>query len=206
MVVNLYVDHMMATPPATAEEVWNATREHPALYSEAARKIGLSSREYQEFRDALLDGRAIYVALPQHIDAMAGDRHGSIYAVQRAFLPRHVMGWKVTLSSGAVVYVPQTCGNLSVSRRVSYVAPARYVPPAPARQPLVAAAHETPVTFQPPPVEAPPPPAAVVAPAAGGAAWLIGLPILGAIIYFTTQPPHCSSGSNEMNVCQATRK
>ncbi|MBC5809251.1 MAG: hypothetical protein GIW95_00110, partial [Candidatus Eremiobacteraeota bacterium] len=119
MVVNLFVDHMMATPPASAEEIWNATRQHSKLYADAARRIGLSSNEYTEFRAALLDGKALYIALPHKIETMAGNRHGSVYAVRNAVLPSGVMGWKVRLSSGAVVYVPQACGNLSVSRRTA---------------------------------------------------------------------------------------
>src|SRR5579871_6894545 len=125
MIVNLYVDHMMSTPPATAEEVWNATKEHPRIYSEAAHRIGLTAAEYREFRNALLDGRAIYVTLPEHVDAMAGDRHGSIYAVRNAYMRHKVMGWKVTLSSGAVVYVPQTCVTCTCIRTTSSCASCR---------------------------------------------------------------------------------
>jgi hypothetical protein len=141
MVVNLYVDHMMSAPPQSPEEVWNATHEHAKLYADAAQRIGLSGSEYREFQNALLDGKAIYVSLPHKIDAMAGNRHGYVYAVKHAVLPSNVMGWKVALSSGAIVYVPQACGNLSVTRVqrvVPYVAAEREVyaprplPPPPA--------------------------------------------------------------------------
>jgi|GEM_PF-1261277 len=180
MVVNLYVDHMMTTPPANAEEVWNATREHAKLFGDAARRIGLSDKEYQEFRNALLDGKALYVTLPHKIDVMAGNRHGSVYAVRSAVLPSSVMGWKVKLSSGATVYVPQVCGNLSVSRtkvvkpvvaavhRI-YRAPVRRialapVPPAPP-PPQPPQPPETPVIFTPPPPPVAPIPPMEFAPA-----------------------------------------
>jgi hypothetical protein len=172
MVVNLYVDHMMSTPPASAEEVWNATREHAKLYGDAARRIGMSDKEYQEFRNALLDGKALYVTLPHKIDVMAGNRHGNVYAVRSAVLPASVMGWKVKLSSGAVIYVPQACGNLSLTRErvvrpivaevhqiyrpvVQHVA---VVPPPPPAPP------ETPVVFTPPPPPVPPLPPMELAP------------------------------------------
>jgi hypothetical protein len=208
MIVNLYVDHMMTAPPASAEEVWNATKEHPRLYSEAAHRIGLTSAEYAEFRNALLDGKAIYVRLPSHIDSMAGDRHGSVYAVRNAYMPHRVMGWKVTLLSGVIVYVPQTCGNLAMSRPVSYVharkvvkqkVVVRIVPPRPIPTPAPVE-----VVVQPTPVPVTPyvPPAPVVA--ATNNNWLFGIPLLGGLIYVITQhntPPPCSQGSNEYNVC-----
>src|SRR5580704_17119640 len=117
MIVNLYVDHMMARPPASAEEVWAATKEHPREFELAAAKIGLTPAEYREFRNALLDGKAVYVTLPHHVDAMAGNKRGTVYAVHNAYIPGQVMGWRVSLPDGAVVYIPQTCGNLSMSRQ-----------------------------------------------------------------------------------------
>jgi hypothetical protein len=129
MIVNLYADHMMASPPASAEEVWNATRVHAREYSDAAAKIGLTPAEYKQFRDALLDGKAVYVTLPSHVDAMAGYRHGYVYAVHNANIQGKAMGWKVALPDGAIVYVPQTCGNLSVLRqKVALVAPVKRPP------------------------------------------------------------------------------
>jgi hypothetical protein len=208
MIVNLYVDHLMASPPSSAEEVWNATKEHPRAFKEAARKIGLTPAEYQEFRNDLLDGKAVYVRLPAHMDAMAGDRNGSIYAVKNAYMPHPVMGWKVSLSTGAVVYVPQTCGNLAMSRFA--VKPAKhvpvvyhhYTPPAPTPAPVVVNVEPTPVAYVPPPA---PPPVAAAAVTPPNYGWLWGIPVLGGLIYVVTQPhstpPPCSQGSNEYNVC-----
>jgi len=207
MIVNLYVDHMMKTPPTTSEEIWSQTKEHARIYKEAARRIGLTPREYAEFRNDLLDGKAIYVRLPAHMDAMAGDRHGNIYAVHNAYMPHPVMGWKVTLSSGAVVYVPQSCGNLAMTRfPPRIVKAAKRVPPPIAVAPVPTAPPVT-VVVQPtpqPPVAYQPPPAAPVAAAASNNSWLFGIPLLGGLIYIVTQhtpPPSCSQGSNELNVC-----
>jgi hypothetical protein len=50
MIVNMYVDHLMSPPPASAEEVWNATKVHAKLFSDAAARIGLTPAEYKEFR------------------------------------------------------------------------------------------------------------------------------------------------------------
>jgi hypothetical protein len=112
--VNLYVDRFMQNSPNTAEELWNATKEHSKIFADGARKVGLTGAEYSEFQEALLDGKAIYVRLPTHMDAMAGLHHGHAYAVKSVTVPANTLGWKVALSDGTLVYVPQICGNLSV--------------------------------------------------------------------------------------------
>jgi len=209
MVVNLYVDHMMTTPPQTAEEVWNATREHSKLYTEAAHRIGLTSSEYREFQNALLDGKAVFVKLPHRIDVMAGNRHGSVYAVRHAVLPNNVPGWRVMLSSGAIVYVPQACGNLSLTRVKKvrpYVAAVREVrrprllPPPPPPEQQVVFSPPPPVFVPPPPPappELPPPPVAAVK-----KTWeFFILPIVLVFHNNHVTPPPCNFGSNEMGVC-----
>ena len=119
MIVNMYVDHLMSPSPASAEEVWNATREHSKLFADAAARIGLTPAEYKEFRSNLLDGKAVYVKLPRRVDAMSGDRRGSVYAVQNAVMTSTIMGWRVALSDGNVVYVPQVCGNISLLKHAA---------------------------------------------------------------------------------------
>ena len=217
MVVNLYVDHMMNAPAQNAEEVWSATREHAKLYSDAADRIGLSGSEYHEFQNALLDGKAIYVTLPRHIDAMAGNRHGYVYAVKHAYLPDGVMGWKVALSSGAVVYVPKVCGNLAVSRgpkpivkrphkrKVVAWRPAPPAPPAPPEQPVVFA-PPAPIEVAPPAPPVPPAPAIVEAPVAppSNNKWsFLFIPIV--FWWHNTNNnniPPCNQGSNAYGVCR----
>jgi hypothetical protein len=221
MVVNLYVDHMMSTPPQTPEEVWNATRQHSKLYTDAARRIGLSNSEYREFQNALLDGKAIYVKLPHRIDVMAGNRHGSIYAVRHAVLPNNVAGWKVVLSSGAIVYVPQACGNLSLTRVKKvrpYVAAMHYAPPRlPPPRPPAPPPRETQVVFTPPPpiFEAPPPPVppAVMPPPPPPAVAVVKrsfefllLPIVLVFHNNNHQVQICDLGSNAFGVCKQINK
>jgi hypothetical protein len=218
MVVNLYVDHMMSTPPQSAEEVWNATRVHAKLFSEAAHRIGLTTSEYREFQNALLDGKAIYITLPRKIDVMAGDRHGSIYVVRHAVLPNNVAGWKVVLSSGAIVYVPQSCGNLAMTRVKKvrpYVAPQRQVylpprplppPPPPEQQVIFAPPPLPPAPLPPVPPVPPPPPIVSVAKSSFG---FFFLPI---ILFFhhnetenQNQQQNCNQGSNAMGVCSQSQ-
>jgi len=218
MIVNLYVDHLMSTPPASAEEVWNATREHPKVFADAAARIGLSPSEYREFQGNLLDGKAVYVRLPRRLDAMSGDRRGSIYAVKNAEMNTSIMGWRVALADGNVVYVPQICGNISllkhagvaqVNHKKRYVAYANHVPYTPT------IGHVTPVVVTPPEVpEAPVETAPTVAQAVPAAAahgvspLLFGIPAaVGGILYgithgSTTPVPSCSQGSNAFNACQ----
>jgi hypothetical protein len=219
MIVNLYVDHLMATSPASAEEVWNATREHSKLFSEAAERIGLTPSEYKEFRAQLLDGKAVYVVLPRRLDAMSGSRHGSVYAVKNAYMNQSIMGWRVQLADGNLVYVPQICGNISLlhhtavaaaTHKRKYVANAYHKPvftPTIATQPV----DVTPPPEQPAPFEAPATVAQAVPAAAashpGAFLWAIPAVIGGAIAGFshgggTPNAPPCSQGSNSSFACQ----
>ncbi|GAC1475877.1 MAG: hypothetical protein PVSMB8_01260 [Vulcanimicrobiaceae bacterium] len=213
MIVNMYVDHLMATPPASAEEVWNATRVHSKLFNDAASRIGLSPAEYREFRTALLDGKAAFVRLPRKVDAMSGARHGSVYAVRNAVMSSTIMGWRVALADGNVVYVPQVCANLSMVHpahvamkpmaRTPRVLGAKHVP---SFHPAVASVpKETPVAMEAPPVETPidvpaaAPTVAQVAPAAiaagGGTGFLFAIPaLIGGIIAGTN---HGNTSNND---------
>jgi hypothetical protein len=221
MIVNMYVDHLMPHSPQSAEEVWMATREHPKLFSDAANRIGLTPSEYREFRTRLLDGQAVFLQLPRRVDAMSGARHGSAYAVKNAVMLQPIMGWRVALADGNVVYVPQICGNISLLRhaavaevavpkhrkRPAYVAHSYYH--APTYTPAVA---EQPVDMAPPveqeaAVETPPtvaqaiPAAAASHPVAGF--FFIPAAIAGAIAGFShTSPPPCAQGSNADFACK----
>ncbi len=232
--VNLYVDRFMTNSPNTAEEVWNATKEHSKIYAEGARKVGLSGSEYAEFQQALLDGKALYVRLPTHIDAMAGLHHGRPYAIKSVTVPEKTLGWKVALSDGTLVYVPQVCGNLSLVHGAKIAQhpkkPTRVanVP----RQTVTQGSSYTPVTFQPPetppatsgpvysqPVYTPPVIAytqpVVSAPEVSHGSFL---PFLVPIVAFvggavgsvasppSTIVPPCSEGSNLLGVCQLGRR
>lgn len=164
MIANLYVDHLMASPAVSSQDVWNATRTHGKLFSDAASRIGLTPEEYREFRTALLEGKATYVRLPRHIYAMSGSRRGSVYAVKNAYLTSTVKGWRVALADGKVVDVPQICGNLSLEKapviaalpRPKVEAVSTHRTPAFHRA-VAVVPKETPVTLAPPePVELPP--------------------------------------------------
>ncbi len=216
MIVNLYVDHMMSTPPASAEEVWNETHEHAKLFSDAASRIGLTPAEYREFRTKLLDGQVRYVTLPRRLDAMSGNRHGSVYAVKNAYMTSTIQGWRVALADGNVVYVPQLCGNISLLRHAAIAHVSRPHPRVayvhhhkkPRFVPAIASANETPVAVAPPAAVAAAPAAA--APAAATAAhgvspFFFFIPaVIGGIIagsHSSPTPPPCNHGSNSMGVC-----
>jgi putative component of toxin-antitoxin plasmid stabilization module len=210
----------MSPPPTSAEEVWNATRVHSKLFSDAAERIGLTPAEYKEFRSNLLDGKAVYVKLPQRVDAMSGNRRGSVYAVKNAVMNEQVMGWRVDLADGNVVYIPQICGNISLLRhaavavvprphKVVYVAhhkKVRYVQ-------AIATVPSTPVVVTPPvtPVAPEAPPAAAQVVTAGssthGSGFLYFIPvavggIIAGLVHGNTSPaPPCKDGSNSQNVC-----
>jgi hypothetical protein len=213
MIVNMYVDHMSTTRPQTAEDVWNDTHVHSRIYTDAAKKLGLTPKEYEEFRNALLDGKAIYVHLPKRLDGMAGYRNGEVYVVRRAVITTpNIMGWEVNLADGARIYVPQVCGNLSVLRvpvvahhvvpkpKHVYTVARRVAPPAPAATP-----PETQVAIQPPAEVAPVPLAPVAAAVTHSQPWwLLLVPLPWLFNGGGNSPPPCSQGSNGQGVCQKT--
>jgi hypothetical protein len=217
MIVNLYVDHLASTPPSSAEEVWAQTQEHPKVYAAAASKIGLTPREYTEFKRRLLDGDAVYTKLPRRVDAMAGDHRGSIYAVRNAQMTSTVTGWKVTLGDGKIVYVPQTCGNLSVVAAAPRTFTTRYTPSyhpvyaptatIPIQSVAVAPPADVPLSSSDVPASPASVPAMPQAPASNYSG-LLALPVIGGIIYVATHhdeppaPPPCSQGSNAEFACR----
>jgi hypothetical protein len=221
--VNLYVDRMSPVEPVRVADVYAVTQDRASAYTEAAAKIGLTRREYAEFRQALSDGGAIFVRLPRHIDAMAGvhRRNGQVYALKNVVVPSGTMGWEVNLADGTTVIVPQICGNLSLnhSRAVAHhakpkavamrqpkaVRAATYVAP----QPAVVAA--TPVTFDAPPTVAPAGlPIAAAAATVGHQSLVPFLGLLAPIVAShiggggstPVDVPSCSAGSNLIGACR----
>jgi hypothetical protein len=220
LVVDLYSDHLMAPEPnhrvRPPYEIWYATQQHPRLYARAAKAIGLSDAEYQEFRRMLLGGSTVRVALPKRLDAMSGVHRGYVYAVHNAIIRATRDGWpagyRVRLADGAEVYVPDLCGNISVRRppRVAYVPPlarthAHYtmaVATAPIDRAVSVSAPDVPEA----PVIAEAVPARVAPTCAW---WCFALPVLAvipAIIHggqSTPAPvPPCSAGSNAAFACE----
>ncbi len=211
MIVNMHVDHLMATSPTSANEVWSATQQHPKLFSDAAARVGMTPKEYKEFRSSLLAGKAVYVKLPRRVDAMSGARHGSVYAVQNAVMTTPQMGWRVDLADGNAVYVPQVCANISFLHNGAQVAHVRHVPSRKNGHPYVLSKaivpKETPVTFDDvPPVPEAPATVANAVPVGGHSFPFLAFSPLGAIPFFhhdtpNTPTPPCTNGSNAIGVC-----
>lgn len=85
----------------------------------AGSDIGLSPQQYHQVRMAIAEGRARYVELPRHIDAMSGRHGGRVFIVRDIRIPKGVYGWEVDLDEArdvVKVYVPNRCGNLSLVR------------------------------------------------------------------------------------------
>jgi hypothetical protein len=209
MIINLYVDRMMTTPAESMYDVYDATRSHARVYKEAASRIGLTPAEYNEFRKNLVEGKAVYIRLPQHLDSMAGMHHGRVYAVPNVHLRGNERGWEVGLSNGTQVFVPATCGNLAMLHKPApFHAIAAYqvnkpapVFPQPAPPPV------TEVSFAPPvPINAAP----MNVPSTQAFPWW-PFPLVGGMIAGfshlggNTPPviPPCSAGSNAVGVCHA---
>ncbi len=59
--INLTVDRLAAIPTTRASDIGAAIVAQPQAYTEAAARIGLTVREYREFRLALAAGGATFV-------------------------------------------------------------------------------------------------------------------------------------------------
>lgn len=225
--VNLYVDRMSPAQPVRIADVYAVTQDRATAYHEAAAKIGLTTREYAEFRQALNDGGAIYVRLPRHIDAMAGihRRNGQVYALKNVVVPSGTMGWQVNLADGTTVLVPQICGNLSMNRSRRIAALPVHKPRVIAQRkqpravrgvsyaaPVPAVVAQTPVVFEVPQTVAPVGDGTPIAAVAAGHSGLPFLGLLAPVIaamtggHSSTTPvapavAACSLGSNETGVC-----
>jgi hypothetical protein len=222
LVPNLYVDHLSDAFLSNSDELREQMVVHSQNYNKAAELIGLTPRETKEVKEnLLLDRHITYGPLPKHIEAMAGKHENRVYAVHNAYIEgKPVMGWRIALSDGKVVYVPQVCGNLSVGyeRAPVAVAVVHYHHVTNKKQVVAvytpaSSSTPTPVVIAPPPaVEVPAEASASVAAAPNTSNYtgtLLAVPILGGIIYDVIHPgtptpvvPPCSAGSNAEFACK----
>jgi hypothetical protein len=116
LLFDLTHDRMAATPVEVVADVQAALIFDESRYLDAARKIGLNAQERAELEDRVTAGELERTTLPTHLDAMAGMHHGRIYAVRNVRVRAGEAAFVIVLADGKRVYVPMTCGNLSVTR------------------------------------------------------------------------------------------
>lgn len=208
LVFDLHHDRMAQRPVTVIADVQAALIFREDEYHSAARQIGLTPAEWDELQQRVLAGDARDETLPRHVDAMAGMRHGRIYALRSVWVHAGERAFVVALADGKRVYVPRVCGNLSVVRgapapRIAYAAPKPRIAAVRAPRPhraaathhaLVAAARVVPppisVVPETAPVAAvapifaplPMPAAAPAAAAASAGSRLRGIPIIGWLV------------------------
>jgi hypothetical protein len=155
-VFDLTHDRMASAPLTMVSDVQQAVILEENRYAQAARKIGLTPREFALFEDRVLFGDVHRTALPTRIDAMAGMHHGRVYAVRNVRVRDGQIAYVVVLP-GKRIYVPVVCGNLSIVRdprvvaRVSRAVPRR-VPRSvvAAKRPIAAVSATRPDPVAPP--------------------------------------------------------
>ena len=205
LVFDLHHDRMAQRPVTVIADVQAALIFREDDYHSAARQIGLSPAEWDELQRRVLAGEARDEALPTHVDAMAGMRHGRVYALRNVWVKPGERAFVIALDDGKRVYVPRACGNLSVvrgapARHVAYAAPkprvqrpraahathhpmvaaARVAPP-----PITVVPETAPVVAAAPPIFAPLPAPAAAAPVAAvavGGSRLRAFPIIGWLV------------------------
>lgn len=142
------------------------------LLAQASEQLGLTDTDFNQIANDIAQGRARYVEIPRHLNAMAGQHGGHAFAVHDILIPPHIYGWEVDLqqpSQTIRVFIPNRCGNISylIENKPHIVAAAPHHPAAPAH---VSAPIVSPVALAPTPAptfapEATPSPAPTTAPA-----------------------------------------
>ena len=154
-------DQLLGESPSAADMNRRIASNESRL-AMAGSEIGLSPREFQQFLRTFRTSRPAYVQIPQHLDAMtAVHRSGNVYVLRNIVIPAGSMGWEVDLHEPhqlVRLFMPATCGNLSVIRTpvVQHIAarpplPPRYIETAAATPPPAPVAEATPEVFPPPP-------------------------------------------------------
>jgi hypothetical protein len=167
---------------STAELQLKVSRNEGRLAGAAAR-LGMTPQEYRTFRTQLQS--PAWVTVPRHLDAMAWYGDGGIHVIRDVRIPANTNGWEVDVQEGnqtLQVFLPATCGNLSILRRFApHVAQAQATRPPWGVLPSRQAAAVPPVAAAPPVEQAPavatvPPP--LVAAPTGGLGGLLPLLLL----------------------------
>jgi hypothetical protein len=147
------------------EELRSNIAKNDTLLRQAAYGLGLTKKQYEDFRFQLDVQKPNFVTVPRHLDAMTWASGGQVHVLHDVIIPPNQKGVEIDLHSAdktIALFVPAKCGNLSVIRRpVPHVARVRNFP-----VPHVAAAYVPPpaqdVAQQPAPV--PPSEVAAVTP------------------------------------------
>ena len=155
---------LMGQSTSPAELQYNI-KKNEALMRQAGMDLGLTTKQYNDFRFQLEVQKPSFVTIPRHLDAMTWASGGQVHVLHDVIIPANQKGVEIDLHEGDKVialFLPAKCGNLSVIRRsVPHVATVRNFP-----VPHVAAAQAPPpaqdVAVQPAPL--PPPEVAAVTP------------------------------------------
>src|SRR5579863_1604682 len=91
---SLSEDSLLGQVHSTAQ-LERAFVQDDTLLARAGDDIGLSRADYATVRSAVVRGRARYVTLPRHLDAMAGMHGGRTFADRDVIIPEGVHGWEV---------------------------------------------------------------------------------------------------------------
>jgi hypothetical protein len=101
---------------AEVSEVQQVVVAEKTRYKQAAQRIGLTIREFDEMERRISRGEIKRTTLPVRLDAMAGMHRGRVYAIRDVRVLPNQNAYAVVLDDGKRVYIPAVCGNLSVVR------------------------------------------------------------------------------------------
>jgi hypothetical protein len=102
-----------STTRAQMSQLAHANSERLAL---AGQKLGMTPAEFRSFKAGL--STAKYVVVPRHLDGMSW-YDGGTYVTADVMIPSDTRGWEVDVVRNEHllrVFMPATCGNLSILR------------------------------------------------------------------------------------------
>lgn len=116
LLFDLSHDRMSRDPLVRVADVQQAVVTRKVPFTQAAQRIGLTHQEFDEMQQRISRGEVKRTTLPVHLDAMAGEHRGRVYAIRDVRVLPKQSAYVVALRDGKRVYIPVVCGNLSVVR------------------------------------------------------------------------------------------
>ena len=158
----LHRDELLGETSSRAE-IQRRVAANESRLAMAGQQMGLTQSEMARFFRTFKNSKPAWVRLPEHLDAMSAiHRNGNVYVVRDVIIPAGSSGWEVDLVEShqlVRLFMPASCGNLSVIRMpIKHIAarprpplPPRHIETAAASPPPTPAPEATPEAFPPPP-------------------------------------------------------
>ncbi|MDQ6930551.1 MAG: hypothetical protein M3126_07795 [Candidatus Eremiobacteraeota bacterium] len=101
----------------SASDLARQSRNSQVVLATAAQRLGLTHAEYVQIYESIQRHRMRRVIVPRHLDAMTWLRGTRVLMNDDLIIPANTLGWEIDLprfGSIVKVFIPSSCGNLSL--------------------------------------------------------------------------------------------